>query len=353
MLSNDQNEVKPTFASRAVNSRPKGAMTNAGWNGLFTLWSGVISLLLTPLLIHHLGVPQYGILLLIWSITGILGLANFGLGEATLRYVAYHYGDGNLTGVNRVFGSTLSFYAVTCLILSVVLFAFSPILVTLLKIPTEEHQLVGWLLRLSALVFSLGVVSRAFGAIPMALQRYDISSKINIGQSVVRSIGYILLVISKFGLVHLILWDIVTYIGTLCVQVTVIRKLSPGVRLLPSFSFRGLREIIGYSMYSFLTYLFYMMFRESGKLMLGRYLGPSPVAYLGTPDNVSQRIHMLVSSSGETLLPRFSANRDPMVTRSLFLNGTWGLGFFRCVLHPCRGADARFFAPLDQPAVFD
>jgi O-antigen/teichoic acid export membrane protein len=41
---------------------------------------------------------------------------------------------------------------------------------------------------------------------------------------------------------------------------------------------------------------------------------------------------MLVSSSGETLLPRFSANRDPMVTRLLFLNGTWGALAFSVVL---------------------
>jgi O-antigen/teichoic acid export membrane protein len=66
-----------------------------------------------------------------------------------------------------------------------------------------------------------------------------------------------------------------------------------------------------------------MMHRESGKLALGTYIGPSPVAYLGTPDNVSQRIHMIVASGSETLLPRFSANRDPKVAQALFLNGTW------------------------------
>lgn len=306
-------------------------MTNAGWNAFFTLWSICISFLLAPVLIHYLGTAQYGILLLIWSITGILGIASFGLGEATLRYVAYHYGEGDISGVNRVLGSTLSFYAVICVVISVVLFAAAPVFVTFLKIPASDHRLVGWLLRLSAIVFSLGVVSRAFGAIPMALQRYDVSSKVNIGQSIARSVGYILLVILKFGILHLVIWDVVTYLGVLCVQVAVVRKLSPGVRLLPSFSFRGLREIVGYSIYSFLTFVFYTMFRESGKLVLGRFLGPSPVAYLGTPDNVAQRVHMLVASSSETLLPRFSANRDPKVARGLFLGGTWASLVFSIV----------------------
>jgi O-antigen/teichoic acid export membrane protein len=313
-------------------SRPKGVMSNAGWTGLLTLWSGVISLLLTPLMIHHLGVPQYGILLLIWSFTGMLGLVNLGLGEATLRYVAYHIGDGDLSGVNRVFGSTISFYTVICIAVSVILFSFAPVFVAFLNIPAEEHHLVGWLLRLSALAFSLGLFTRAFESIPMAFQRYDISSKINIGQSVVRSTGYVLLIISNFGILHLVLWDVVTCFGTLFVDVAVIRRLYPGIRLFPSFSFRGLREIVGYSVYSFLGFVFYTMFRESGKLVLARYLGSSPVAYLGTPDNVSQRVHSLVVNGSETLLPRFSANRDPGGARALFLSGTWGALVFSIVI---------------------
>lgn len=312
-----------TAALGVTKSGPKGALTNAGWNGFFTLWSIAISFLLTPLLIHHLGTAQYGILLLIWSITGILGIANFGLGEATLRYVAYYYGNRDLSGVNRVFGATLSFYVVICLVISIAMLGAAPGIASLLKIPAEDHLLVYRLLRLSALVFSLGIISRAFGAIPMALHRYDIASKVNIAQNVIRSVGYVLLVVSKFGILSLVLWDAVTNLMTICVQAVVIRRLSPEVKLAPSFSFGGLQEVFGYSIFSLLTYIFYTMFRESGKLLLGRYLGPAPVAYVGTPDNVAQRVHMVIASSSETLLPRFSANRDPKVAESLFLSATW------------------------------
>ena len=315
--------AKMTGTTGVEISRPKGAMTNAGWSAFFTIVNGVTSFFLIPILIHYLGVQQFGILLLMWSITGILGIANFGLGEASLRYVAYHYGDGDISGINRVLDSTLSFYVVVCAAISVVVFAAAPTFVELLKIPAGEERLVGWLLRLSALVFFLGTVSRAIGAIPMALQRYDISSKINVGQGIVRSAGYILLVISKFGILHLVIWDVATCLGALCVQSVVARNLLPGVKLMPSFSFKGLREIVGYSISSFLTYIFLVVYRESGKLVLGTHLGPSPVAYLGTPDNVAQRIYAVIVSGTETLMPRFSANRDPKVAQSLFLNGTW------------------------------
>jgi hypothetical protein len=51
-----------------------------------------ISFVIAPLLIRNMGAAQYGILLLVWSVTGILGVLQFGFGEATFRYVAYYYG---------------------------------------------------------------------------------------------------------------------------------------------------------------------------------------------------------------------------------------------------------------------
>ncbi|MEZ5276846.1 MAG: oligosaccharide flippase family protein [Opitutaceae bacterium] len=179
------------------------------------------------------------------------------------------------------------------------------------------------MLRISALVFSLGIVSRAYGAIPMALHRYDITGKISVVQSVVRSGGYIILAVSGFGLGHIVAWDLLTLIGTISVQAIVIRMLAPGVRISPTFSFNGLREIFGFSVFSFLTYLFFMLHRESGKMILAGKLGPTPVAYLGTPDNVSLRLHMVVASGSETLMPRFSATGEADVARDLFRNGTW------------------------------
>jgi O-antigen/teichoic acid export membrane protein len=301
----------------------RGALSNAGWNAFGTFSSIVISFVLAPILIRNMGTDEYGILLLVWSVTGILGLVNFGFGEATLRYIAHYFGQQDLTGVNRVIGATLSFYLLVCSFAALVLFVGAPVLANVFSVPESAHDVVALLLRLAAVCFALRAVSLCYGAVPMALHRYDISNKIGIIQNVVRSAGYILLAVSGFGIVHIILWDIATLFATLAVLVVVIHRLAPGVSLVPSLSLSGLREIIGFSVFSFLTYAFHMLHRESGKLIVGSQLGVSPVAYLGTPDNVAQRLHMVVASGGETLMPRFSANQDPQVARSLFLHGTW------------------------------
>jgi O-antigen/teichoic acid export membrane protein len=323
-------------ARKTSTMRPRGAMTNAGWNAFRTIWGIGISFVIASLLIHNLGAAQYGILLLVWSVTGVLGLLNFGFGEATLRYVAYHFGAGNISGVNRVMGSTLSFYSIICLVVCAGFFLTAPVLVALFSIPAGEHRLFGWLLRLSPLLFSLTLLSGIYGVIPEALQRYDINSKIGVVQSVVRSGGYVILALCKFGLLQLIFWDLITATAALWVQIAINRKIAPGVSLLPALSFQGLREIWRFSLFSFLGFLFYVMYRESGKMTLGTLLGPSPVAYLGTPDNVALRLYSVVSSGSESLMPRFSANRDPRIAQRLFWNATWS----------CLVISLVFFLPL-------
>ena len=196
MPNSDQKKEKiRTEDPVGLKSKPRGAITNAGWNAFSTVCSIGISFVITPFLIFHLGAAQYGILLLIWSFTGILCLTNFGLGEATLRYVAFYYGDRDIAGINRVFNATLSFYIILCVIVSALVWPTAPIIVNFIKVSSNDHHLIEWLLRLSALVFSMTILTHAFGAIPMALHRYDITAKINIAQSLVRSLGYIFLII--------------------------------------------------------------------------------------------------------------------------------------------------------------
>jgi O-antigen/teichoic acid export membrane protein len=306
----------------ATRSTPRGALNNAGWNAIATVWNITISFLLTPLLIYYLGTEQYGLLLLVWSVTGLLAITNLGVGEATLRYVSHYLGDRDMRGVNRVFGSTLAFYALVCTAVSAVLIPATPFVVGLINMPQEAHAEAGWLLRVAALLFSVGMISNAFKSIPMALHRYDITSRVGLVQGSVRTIGFAGVVLLGYGALHVILWDVATAVGVLVVQVAIARKLLPGLGIWPRLSAAGVREIFGYSVYSFLTHVFLSASRESGKLILGNQFGPSAVAFLGTPDSIAYRIYMVVVSGVETLMPRFSATRDGAAARALVVNGT-------------------------------
>jgi O-antigen/teichoic acid export membrane protein len=313
-------------------SKPKSAAVNAIWNVFFTVWTSAISLILTPWLVRHLGLDYYGILLLIWSLTGVLGIMNLGLGEATLRYIAVYYSKNDMPAINRVVQSTLAIYLTASLAVSAVLVFAAPVVARSFQVADSDRPLLLTLIRMTAVVVTLGILTRTVGAVPAALQRYDVSSKINVGHSLIRFGGYILLLAAGLGIFHLVLWDALTLAVMLVVQVVVAKRLLPGLSLRPNLSREAGRELIGYSVFSFLTYVFHTTHREAAKLLTGGFLGPTGVSYVGVPDSLSQRVHGLVASAGETLLPRFSATGDSGQARALFWNSTWVATFVTAVI---------------------
>jgi O-antigen/teichoic acid export membrane protein len=220
-------------------------------------------------------------------------------------------------------GATMTLYLTISGIACAVVFFGVPLIVGYFAIPLEDQEAMTWLLRLSAILWPLRAVFATHGAVPMALQRYDLTTKLNVLQSVLRSAGFIALALAGYGVIHLVLWDLLSQAVAFGIQAVLVRRIAPGIQLWPSLSFKALREIAGFSVFSFLTFGFLMLQRESGKLVLAAKLGAAPVAFFGTPDSISQRIHMVVASGSETLMPRFSANRDPTTARSLIYYGTW------------------------------
>lgn len=317
-------------------SKPRSVLSNAAWNAFGTLFNIVITFLLAPLLIHRLGVDQWGLLLLVWSLSGVLGVANFGLGEATLRFVSHHHAAGNLTGVNRVIGATLTYYVCVCALITCALWIGAPLVAQWVKVPAGAAYPLEWLIRLTALLFSIGMIANAFRAVPMALHRYDITNKVGSIQGATRSIGLVLLVLAHLDVLYLVIWEVLLACVVLAVQIVIARRMMPGLRCLPSMSLAGIREIIGYSMFSFATHVFLMAWREGPKLMLGNRLGTASVAHLGTPDSVSNRLHMIVVSAIETLVPRFSGPQDREASKNLLTVATWAA--FAC--------GAVFYVPL-------
>lgn len=82
--------------------------------------------LLTPFIIGKIGVDDYGLWALALAVSGMLGLMDFGLATAAVKYVAEHSARGDVEGRNRVISTLLTVYltigAVT--LAGVALFAF-------------------------------------------------------------------------------------------------------------------------------------------------------------------------------------------------------------------------------------
>ena len=72
--------------------------------------SMVIALLMTPLVLHKLGVEGYGLWALSLTIAGYFSLTDLGVTSAAIRYISHYRALQDWEGLNRTIGATLIFY---------------------------------------------------------------------------------------------------------------------------------------------------------------------------------------------------------------------------------------------------
>lgn len=304
-------------------SRPRSLLSNGAWNLSLTVWQSAVTFFLTPFIIGRIGSGQYGLLVLLLTISGFMGVMNLGLGDATLRYVAHYYAKNDLAGLNRVVGTTVSVYLASGVVGWALLHCCAPVLARGFGIPEAELGRAILLLRLTAINFGLGFVAGAFSAVPQALQRNDLSSRIVVAQSVFQTVGTIVILLAGRGVRDLVLWGIATTVFTQTVNLAVVKRLIPRIRLWPAPSRRGLREVFGYGMYSLLTHVLGLVWGQADRLILGAISGTTAIAHLTVPQQLSFRGTGAVAGLGAGLFPRFSGEVGHDELRRLFLVATW------------------------------
>ena len=318
-------EVPVPGAPPITTSRPKSLIGNGLWSVAFTVWSTGVTFFLTPFLIGKIGTDHYGLFILLMSISGMMGIMNLGLGEATLRYVAYYYGRNDMAGINRVVGATFSVYVVMGLLGWAALFFGAGWITGLLALSPADQALGASLLRLTAFSFGLGFVSGSYASIPQALQRFDISTKVSIAQSIFQVAGTVTILFAGLGIYELVLWSVATAIFMQVVNTIVAKRLIPNLHLRPRPSKAGLKEVFGYGVFSLLGSILGMVWNQADRLLLGAFVNASAVAFLTVPYTVCFRGLDVLSSGSAALMPRYSmvANRKEQIP--LFLLTTWGL----------------------------
>ena len=72
----------------------------------------IIPFLYTPIMLDILGQEEYGVYALSNSVISYLGLLNFGMGSAVIRYITRQRAEGQMDDVRKTFGLFVVIYSV-------------------------------------------------------------------------------------------------------------------------------------------------------------------------------------------------------------------------------------------------
>ncbi len=196
-------------------------------------WSFVILFVLTPYIIHHIGVERYGVWAIIAVLTGYLGLFDLGISTSFVKYIAEYYTSGDDGRINRVVNTGFLFYLLFSILVVSLGLAFIDTIFSLFHIPAPLYHEAVFAFSLGLILFGVSNSFNVFAAIQNGLQRMDIGNKVAIAVSIPGVAGTVIALENGYGLPGLMINNAFVVLLTSIINVIIAYRIFPAFHFSP------------------------------------------------------------------------------------------------------------------------
>jgi O-antigen/teichoic acid export membrane protein len=282
---------------------------------------------LFPVVAHHIGLARYGLWLLVSGSIGIFVVADLGMGTATLRQIADRHAHGDRDGLDRVVSTSLAFFAVLGIGLTVAYLGCMWLLWPRFQIPPGETRLALSMLLWAALsTFLFGLPLGVFGTTLVGIQRADVANALQLAQALVRFASIVALLWAGFDVLAVVIADAAIGIAVGCGYLVACRRLIPRLRPRVSLVSRSLlASMMPYSLRVFAMGLSALVIFQTDNLIIGAFLPVASVTIYAAAYRVYLVVRQFTYALINPLVPdaaRATALAQPARVRALLVRGT-------------------------------
>lgn len=267
----------------------------------------VAALFLVPVTVRALGPSRFGLLALAWAVAEGSGIFDFGLGRATIRFVADATEKGRERLKEIVLTSVLS-QTSTGLVAGALLFFFCPLLVNrVFTISPEAIPEATAMFRVLALHLPVLLALSALRAALEGAQRFDISAALRIPGSVASVAIPAAAAAAGYSLPAILWYLLAVRVILLSISATVVRRtLLPARWGLPA-SWNTLREMIRYSGWVALSTALSPLLASFDRFVVGSVVGVAALGYYTAAAEAANRFLLVPATAFAALLPLLAA----------------------------------------------
>jgi O-antigen/teichoic acid export membrane protein len=300
---------------------------NLSTNWAVYLIAAVISFFLTPYIISKLGQAAFGVWILVGSFSGYLGLFDFGIGFAVVRFVARYQKTGETEKRNEVVATAFYIASLLALLVMAATIFIMANAAAFFDIPADlvgQSRTVIFLIGLSiALGFPLSIFSEALSG---GLYRFDLFNTVSILMALLRTALTVAFLELGFGLTGLGVAALAaSFIGYLW-RMRTLFSLLPDLSIHPRLIKRSVLTRIGdYSFFSFLLVLSGRIAFYSDSFIVGFFRGIEAVAVFGIAVKLVEYLRQLVFTLTRLFVPvasRYDPDTDQETLRRIFYDGS-------------------------------
>jgi len=287
----------------------------------------VVALILTPFTIRHLGTAEYGLWMLVASLTYYFQLLDLGYGSGLVRHVSAADARGDIAGVNAIVSTFVVVYASLGVIAAVgivgLIFGVVPHFPRLSPSDVRQGQMLLGIIGIRTVV---GFPMTVFGAVTTARQRFALNNAVAIVVALVNGLVTYVVLAAGHGLVALVASTTTVSVASYAGYAWTARRSFPELRIRPSAFSRSLvREVTAFSVYMFIIDVAVQIGFNLDNIVIGAALGTSVVAVYAVSLRIADYQRQLSNQFNGLLFPvavRFGAGGRVAELESLLVEGT-------------------------------
>jgi O-antigen/teichoic acid export membrane protein len=267
-------------------------------------WPVALALVTTPYIVSKLGNDAYGILALVTSVLGFFAFLDLGMTNASVKYVSEAYAKNDIEDISKIIGSSLAvFLTIGAFGGALIAIMTSTLVQKILRIPPDYIADSTFAFYVAACGFVLNMVVGVFGAIPKAIQRYDITTKVNIIIGTTLTLSVVLTVYVGYGLKQVVILNFLSSLVSLAVYIFITKKYLQGVSIRIHFDPATFNKLFSFGTYALLVVISSAIVLQLDRLLIGSYLGSSFVAFYVVPASIAAGIYNVVANLTGVIFP--------------------------------------------------
>jgi len=268
--------------------------------------NGSITLVMMPFIIRVIGIEQYGLWAILLGIFSYLQFLDLGLSFSTERFIAFHKAKNDDVALRNIITSSFTYMVLYSLVLLLLLSIAGRPVVRIFTNNSCPPEHAGILLRLFP-ALAAAILQPVFMGIPRGLQRFEISSKIQIAGKVIFAVSFF----TGSALLHDINALVVAFTlqnGFTCIAYMVVaKKLLPGV---PLFRLRihpaAFRELLGFGFKIQISSIAFLVTQHFDKILLSTFFGLRYAGYYEAATRIIYAIRDIPLFLMSVLTPRIT-----------------------------------------------
>lgn len=270
----------------------------------------LISLYTSRVILHTLGVTDYGVYNVVGGVVVMLGFLTNSLSGASSRYITYDLGTGDMRRMKKTFGNILSIHFIMAGV--VILIAETAglwFVTTRLQIPAGRENAAFWVYQCAILSSAVSLIGIPYNAAVIAHERMSAFACISIIDAVLKLVIVYML--------HVIHSDRLIVYAFLLLGIQLFDRIAYGVystrnfeetRVRMSYNKTVFKEISAFSGWTMLGHVASIGFTQGLNMLLNIFFGPAV--------NAARAFAVQVQSACQQFCTNFQMALNPQLTKS-------------------------------------